>query len=162
MVKEYMLWSALVAGERIIISIQDGSIKNVLYEVFLSNKSIFEISMILVNNYNTSRYSLLQKYPVRPFVHKIQIGTVVLLLGACKILWRFVVMNIPVAIYLAVFDHYDSKFYKISGSRGIFDSIVIVLLIIILSWSAYRIVQEAAVSRQMYFQSQAYSMKHGQ
>lgn len=152
--REYEILAILIAGEKIVAGITDGSIKRVLHDIFVSKKSILEISVELINSYTLAEYSSLQKKQIKPILFQIQIGCMAFLVGLYRCVVRFIIMNIPIAVYLAVFDHYDNKCHRIMGSKGIFDTILVIFLVIILIWTAQNIIQEAVEFRQTYFEGQ--------
>ncbi|KAI5181439.1 hypothetical protein NEOKW01_1620 [Nematocida sp. AWRm80] len=78
-------------------------------------------------------------YAVLSTIYKI---TSFVLIWTYRILRKVILNKLPIAVYLVGLDHFDTRHYKVAGSRGIFDAIVCLCLFYILSYSMYSITED--------------------
>ncbi|OAG29769.1 hypothetical protein NEDG_00902 [Nematocida displodere] len=70
------------------------------------------------------------------------LGAILLGVLIWRIIQRVIVSKLAMAVYLACFDYYDRKYYRLFGSRGVFDASMCLFLVFALFWGLYNINQD--------------------
>ncbi|KAH9386420.1 uncharacterized protein NEMAJ01_1316 [Nematocida major] len=148
---EAVLMAMLI--EKFALSAREHRINSAVYDIVVSNKSVLAVVRSLVDASPGGGPAFAFGALLRTALHQAKFVVLCAFVFLIRFCTRFIVMKIPIVVYLVAFDYFDCRFYKIANSKGMHDAIVFTLLCVLLAYCARCTVQEAIVFRGMYFQS---------
>ncbi|KAI5189611.1 hypothetical protein NEMIN01_0564 [Nematocida minor] len=151
----YELWLTAVLIEKLVINIRNNTIKNFMYDVLVSNKSLLETAIDFIDNSSADGPLVLPKASLLSILYRTQIFIMAVIIGSFRIVTNLIVLKIPIALFLIIFDHFDNRHYKVASSRGVFDAVFFTFLFLVLIYCAKCTIREAVVFRETHFQKRA-------
>ncbi|OAG33123.1 hypothetical protein NEIG_02306 [Nematocida sp. ERTm5] len=149
----YKVWIIVGLLGKIITGAQNPAVKNFLYDVFISNKSLSWIAEELMDERALDGEPALSIGSMKKGVLSPQFMLITGLIFVFRTLMNVFIMKIPIALYFVAFDYCENRYCKIANSQGLYDSLVHIFLLLVMIYCAQCTMRDVIAFREEYFQS---------
>ncbi|EHY66930.1 hypothetical protein NERG_00570 [Nematocida ausubeli] len=150
----YRVWTVAIVLEKIAAGVRDKALENFLYDVFISNKSLFTIVNGIIDETSLDNVPILSKELAKKTIFQLEFATVAAIILFLRGMMSIFVKKMPIVLYLTLFDYFDARYCRIANSQGWYDAVVFSMLFLLMIYCANCTLCEAVAFRERYLQSQ--------